>query len=230
MNDRSDEQIKSGAYEKNARMSIPTYDGLFKMIQSYFRAQFINQDASLLIVGAGGGNELATWGPSNPTWSFTGIDPSEEMLAMAQEKVDTLGLEKRVSLIQGTLNDLPATETMFDGVSCILVLQFIEEYDQKRALLNQIRKRVSSGAPFVLVTAYGDRDSAELQQRIEIWKSFFLDNGFDQTKVNGMGKTIMNLSFTPEDQLIALLKEAGFTNVTRFYSTGLFGGWMCEAD
>lgn len=230
MNDGSHAQKNTGAYEKNARMSIPTYDGLFNMIQSYFRAQFKNQDASLLIVGAGGGNELATWGPSNPTWSFTGVDPSEEMLAMAQEKVDTLGLEKRVNLIQGTLNNLPATENMFDAVSCILVLQFIEEYDQKRALLTQIRKRVNSGAPFVLVTAYGDRDSAELQQRIEIWKSFFLDNGFDQTKVNGMGKTIMNLSFTPEDQLIALLKEAGFTNVTRFYSTGLFGGWMCEAD
>ncbi|WP_353626199.1 class I SAM-dependent methyltransferase [Bacillus sp. JCM 19041] len=149
---------------------------------------------------------------------------------MAQEKVHTLGLKNRTKLIQGTINDLPATETTFDAVSCILVLQFIEGYEQKRALIKQIRKRVSTGTPFVLVTAYGDRNSNELQQRIEIWKSFFLDNGFDQTKVNGMGKTIMNLSFTPEDQLIVLLEEAGFTNVTRFYSTGLFGGWMCEAD
>lgn len=64
-------------YRTNARISIPTYDGLFAMVQSYFRFQLGDEAASLLVVGAGGGNELSAWGPSNLAWTFTGIDISE---------------------------------------------------------------------------------------------------------------------------------------------------------
>jgi tRNA (cmo5U34)-methyltransferase len=45
-----------------------------------------------------------------------------------------------------------------------------------------------------------------------------------------MGKVIMNISFIPESQIAQLLKDAGFTNITRFYSTGLFAGWICQAE
>lgn len=54
------------AYDKNTRISIPTYDSLFAMVQSYFRSQLGEKAASLLVTGAGGGNELSAWGPSNP--------------------------------------------------------------------------------------------------------------------------------------------------------------------
>ncbi|MDC0762997.1 class I SAM-dependent methyltransferase [Brevibacillus sp. AG] len=74
------------AYDANTRISIPTYDLLFTMVQSYFRAQLGEKAASLLVIGAGGGNELSAWGPSNPKWTFTGVDPSAEMLAMAQTR------------------------------------------------------------------------------------------------------------------------------------------------
>lgn len=49
------------AYEKNTRISIPTYDTLFAMVQSYYRAQLGEKAASLLVIGAGGGNELSAW-------------------------------------------------------------------------------------------------------------------------------------------------------------------------
>lgn len=41
------------AYEENARVSIPTYDTLFAMVQSYFRTQLGEKEASLLVIGAG---------------------------------------------------------------------------------------------------------------------------------------------------------------------------------
>ncbi|WP_180955742.1 hypothetical protein [Bacillus sp. V33-4] len=53
-------------YEKNTRISIPTYDGLFAMVQSYFRMQLGDKPAALLVAGAGGGNEISAWGPYNP--------------------------------------------------------------------------------------------------------------------------------------------------------------------
>jgi tRNA (cmo5U34)-methyltransferase len=217
-------------YDKNTRISVPTYDALFAMIQAYFRAQLAETEASLLVVGAGGGNELSAWGPSNPNWSFTGVDPSDVMLQMAHEKSVQLGLEKRVRLLQGTIDDLPDPDEKFDAASCILVLHFIHELEEKLKLLKDIHDHLQPGKPFVLVTAYGDRDSAELQDRINVWKSFFLDAGYEKAKVEEMGKVIMKISFISDSEIERLLEEAGFTNITRFYSTGLFAGWVCHGS
>ncbi len=217
-------------YEENARVSIPTYDTLFTMAQSYFRAQLGKKEASLLVIGAGGGNELSAWGPSNPNWTFTGVDPSKEMLQMAENKSMQLGLESRVKLIQGTIADLPLPVSKFDAASCILVLHFIDDVQQKLKLLQEIKNNLKPGAPFVLVSAYGDPAGSELQDRINVWKSFFLDIGYDLSKVDDMGKMIMKISFIPENHIKRLLEESGFTNITRFYSTGLFAGWICHAE
>ena len=221
---------KALVYESNARVSVPTYDGLFSMIQSYFRAQLGEQAASLLVVGAGGGNELSAWGPSNPAWTFTGVDPSEEMLHIAQNKAAQLDLDSRVALIQGTVDDIPASAPKFDAASCILVLHFIDNDLEKLKLLRAIRHHLKPGAPFALASAYGDRESAELQDRIKVWQSFFLDVGYTKAKVDDMGKVIMNISFIPDSRIVQLLQDAGFTHVTRFFSAGLFAGWLCQAE
>ncbi|MFF2531715.1 class I SAM-dependent methyltransferase [Brevibacillus sp. NPDC058079] len=219
------------AYDANTRISIPIYDFLFTMVQSYFRAQLGEKAASLLVIGAGGGNELAAWGPSNPKWTFTGVDPSAEMLAMAKNKTVQLGLESRVQLIQGTIDDVPHPESKYDAASCILVLHFINDEQEKLKLLRAIKEQLKPGAPFVLVSAYGDLDDAELRNRLNIWKSFFLDVGYESAKVEEMGNTIMTkASFLSEPKIEQLLREAGFTNIGRFHSTGLFGGWICHAE
>lgn len=224
---------KMATYEKNTRISIPSYDSLFAMIQSYYRVQ-LGENASLLVIGAGGGNELSAWAPSNPKWTFTGVDPSKEMLKMAKHKAVELGIENRVSLIQGKIDDLPRQNSKFDAASCILVLHFIDDVQEKLKLLGSIKDNLKSGAPFVLVSAYGDRDDAEFQDRLNVWKSFFLDAGWESSKVdemvNGSIMNPMKISIIPENQIERLLAESGFTNITKFYSTGLFGGWICHGD
>jgi tRNA (cmo5U34)-methyltransferase len=164
----------AAAYEKNSRISVPSYDALFAMVQSYFRMQLGERPAALLVVGAGAGNELSAWGPSNPAWTFTGVDPSEEMLKIAQQKAAQLDLESRVNLIRGTVDDLPLGDSQFDAASCILVLHFIDDEQEKLQMLGTIRDKLKPGAPFVLVSAYGDRDDAEFQDRLQVWKSFAL--------------------------------------------------------
>ncbi|MCP3739324.1 class I SAM-dependent methyltransferase [Rossellomorea sp. BNER] len=219
------------AYEANTRTSIPTYDMLFVMIQSYYRVQFGEKAASLLVIGAGGGNELSAWGPSNPKWTFTGVDPSKEMLEIAKNKTVQLGLESRVRLIHGTIDDLPLPDSKFDAASCILVLHFIDDDQEKLKLLGTIKDHLKPGAPFVLVSAYGDPDGAELQDRLNVWKSFWVDAGHESSKMDEMvNRGIMKISFLPENHIEQLLEESGFTNITRFYSTGIMAGWICHAE
>lgn len=220
---------KAQTYEQSTRISVPAYDTLFAVTQAYFRAQLGEQEASLLVVGAGGGNELSAWGPTNPHWAFTGIDPAEEMLQIAQHKAKQLGLEDRVQLLQGTIDNLPSNTSKFDAASCILVLHFIEDREEKLNLLKNIHAQLKPGKPFVLACAYGERESEELQDRIKIWQSFFLEAGYKKEKVESMGKLIMNISFISTQEIEQLLQEAGFTHITRFFSSGLFAGWMSQA-
>ncbi|MCR8630232.1 class I SAM-dependent methyltransferase [Paenibacillus radicis (ex Xue et al. 2023)] len=218
-------------YDKNTRISIPTYDSLFAMIQSYYRVQLGEKAASLLVIGAGGGNELSAWGPSNPRWTFTGVDPSEEMLKIAKHKATELGLKSRVNLIQGTTDDIPQPDSKFDAASCILVLHFIDNVQEKLKLLVSIKDKLKSGAPFALVSAYGNHDASELQARLNVWKSFWIDAGRETSKIDQMvNDAITKLSLLPEKQIEELLAESGFTQITRFYSTGIMAGWICHAE
>ena len=89
------------------------------MVQSNFPFQLGEKAASLLVIGAGGGNELSAWGPSNPKWTFTVVDPSLRLIT--EDKTVQLGLEGRVRLIQGTIDNLPLQDPKFDAASCILV-------------------------------------------------------------------------------------------------------------
>lgn len=220
---------KAHTYEQNARISVPAYDTLFAMTQAYFRTHLGDRVSSLLVVGAGGGNELSAWGPSNPNWTFTGIDPSEEMLQIAQRKARQLTIESRVQLLHGTIDILSSAPSTFDAASCILVLHFIQDRQQKLKLLRNIHAQLKPGKPFVLACAYGERESDELQDRIKIWQSFFLDVGYKKAKVEDMGKVIMNISFISDQEIQELLQEAGFKHITRFFSSGLFAGWMSHA-
>ncbi|WP_397356562.1 class I SAM-dependent methyltransferase [Paenibacillus sp. N3.4] len=65
-------------------------------------------------------------------------------------------MESRVRLIQGTIDDLPLSDSKFDAASCILVLHFIDDEQEKLRLFG--------------------------------------------------------------------------TKITKFYPTGLFGGWICHAE
>ncbi len=115
-------------------------------------------DVDLLVVGAGGGMEVATFLPANPGWRLTGVDPSAKMLALAQAEADRLGAAGRVTLVQGTVEDLPAT-ACYDAATCIFVLQFLPDDAGalgKLALLRGVAQRLRPGAPLLLVTGVSD--------------------------------------------------------------------------
>jgi tRNA (cmo5U34)-methyltransferase len=215
-------------YEAGVRQSLPTYDQIFTMIQSYFRVH-LGENASILVVGAGGGKELSSWGPSNSKWTFTGVDPSEAMLNIAKQKVLELGFQERVKFIQGTVNDLPRN-TKFDAATCILVLHFIHDHKEKLNLLKNVSKHLKPNSPFVIISMFGAPDDIEFQERMSIFKSLWIDAGFTRSEVEEVVNGVMGVSLLPEEQIKELLVEAGFTNISRFFTTTLFGGWICHTE
>lgn len=92
--------------------------------------------ANLLIVGAGTGMELVQFS-GNWGWQMLGVDPSSNMLAIAQEKIQQHGLSEQAKLFQGYTHDLPDTP-LYDTATCILVMHFLLDDGSKLALLQSI--------------------------------------------------------------------------------------------
>ncbi|MGB3259701.1 class I SAM-dependent methyltransferase [Paenisporosarcina sp.] len=214
-------------YDKGIRRALPTYDALFRMVQSFLRAN-VKDSANVLVIGAGGGNEIVTFGKANPTWTFSGVDPSEAMLEVALQKAKNEGIEERVSIHTGTIEEIEFNET-FDAATCLLVLHFVETIEEKLSLLKTVRERLKPGSPFVLVSMFGDQSNPEFVERMNLWKSIWLDlTDLTQEDVEAMEESVRELSFIPASQIEELLQQAGFERVTQFFSTTLFGGWIAH--
>ncbi len=78
-------------------------------------------------------------------WSFDGVDPSADMLRLAQQTVGRHSARMRFH--QGYIEDAP--DGPFDAALCLLTFHFIPR-DQRLPTLQQIRRRLVEGAPFVV--------------------------------------------------------------------------------
>ncbi|MGB5944896.1 class I SAM-dependent methyltransferase [Paenisporosarcina sp.] len=215
-------------YDKGIRRALPTYDAMFRIVQSFLRAH-VKDAANILVVGAGGGNEIVTFGKANPTWTFVGVDPSEAMLEVALQKAKNEGIEERVTIQTGTIEQVDLTG-VFNGATCLLVLHFVETVEEKLSLLKTVNESLEPGSPFVLVTMYGDQSEPEFDVRMNLWKSIWLDlTDLTKDEVEGMEESVRELSFSSSTEIEELLEQAGFERVTQFFSTTLFGGWIAHS-
>ena len=178
--------------------------------------------ADVLVLGAGGGLELKLFADMQPDWHFVGVDPSAQMLALA---TDVIGPHAgRVQLHEGYIETSP--EGPFDGATCLLTLHFLPREERIRTLVD-LRKRLKPGAP--LVVAHHSYPQIEPEKTIWLdrFAAFAISSGFPaETATNaatGIGKQLPALS--PEDDE-AVLRQAGFANVSLFYAAFTFRGWV----
>lgn len=212
-------------YEKGIRRTLPSYDAMLRLIQTFYHST-LPEKAEILIVGAGSGNEILQLAEGRPFWSFTGIDPSESMLKIAKERLKSL--TNRMSFHQGTILDTQLSTENYDAASLVLVLHFIQDYEDKLSTLKEIAKHLKPGSPFVLVSKYGEPGSIETELQFDLWRSYWLQHTkLSVSDVAEMEKSIRSLSFMREEDIVTLLQKAGFIKPSRFFATTLFGGWVC---
>lgn len=215
-------------YDKGVRRTLPTYDPMLRLSNTFLRVN-LKEEASVLVIGAGGGNELKVFGTANPGWTFTAVDPSKSMLEVAKIKAKQLEIDNRVEFINGTVKDVPE-RYLFDGATCILVLHFVAGVDEKLALLKKLRSHLKPGAPFVLVSKFGNPEDPEFKELVSLWTNYWLDNtSLSQSEVEELKKGTLTESSISEEKIRELLSEAGFHRIANFFKTNHFGGWICYA-
>lgn len=220
-------------YEETIALKIPGYAMLHEMMGRLLTAMIHGGDTTandLLIVGAGGGHEIVTLGSKHDNWTFTGIDPSEPMLDIAKSKVNRAAIGKQVSFIKGTIDQLPQ-DKRYDGATCMLVLHFVKGMQQKLELIRGISARLKPGAPFFLASLSGEPQTKEFAIQMQAWKSHMLDNGITEEEWGRFVASIGRESDPISTQdVMMLLKEAGFTHATRYFGSYLIEGYFAFRD
>lgn len=225
----SNPPVAVNEYDKMARMALPGYEAMHTMVLSVLRSD-LPEKANVLVVGAGTGVELVKFGTSNSEWQMLGVDPSSNMLAIAQEKIQHYGLSQQVQLFTGVTQDLPETP-LYDAATCILVMHFIPDDGSKLAFLQSISQRLKSSSLFILVDVFGEKNTCEFEQIVSILPVFWQEMGMNPEKSQQLLETVYKIVYTiPESRVWELLQQAGFGNIMRFY-TGLWvGGWMATKN
>lgn len=182
-------------------------------------------NAKILVVGAGGGLELTAFARARPDWHFVGIDPSAEMLNLAKM---TLGsLISQVELYEGYVDSAPPH--LVDGATCLLVLHFLD-VDERLRTLQEIRKRLKPGAPFVIVHHSFAEELDQQHRWLSRFAAFATSSGIERAKAEESVRFISEqLPVINPDREEDLLARAGFRNIATFYAAFTFRGWVAYA-
>lgn len=211
-------------YTEGPPRFVPGYNAMLSMA-AILLAERARDDARILVLGAGGGLELKTFAQAQPRWSFDGVDPSAAMLALAGQTLGPLASHAR--LHQGYIDDAP--EELFDGASCLLTLHFVDIAERRR-IAAEIRRRLKPRAPFVVAHLSAPDGDEERPLWLSRYSAFLAASGVGPEQAAAARNAVTNhLEILTPAQDEAILREAGFSDPTLFYTGFTFRGWVAYA-
>lgn len=206
-------------YSSFIRKSIPAYDDMHQMAASIIRCR-APEDARVLVVGAGDGQELLCLKKTGLSFRVTGVDPSEEMLGVARTRLAEHGF--KADLHAGPLSTLGETAP-FDAATAVLVMHFVEGIEGKLNFLREIAERLKPNGVYLHV---------ELCREIDFeddWNRFQLDKGRGEEELREHNLRRANSIFTVSPETTeGLFVRAGFEKATTFFKAFNFHGWVME--
>jgi tRNA (cmo5U34)-methyltransferase len=203
---------------------VPGYNAMLSMA-AILLGERVPNDGSVLVLGAGGGLELKAFAQAHPGWRFDGVDPSAAMLALAGR---TLGpLAPRARLHRGYIDDAP--EEPFDGATCLLTLHFVDVAERRR-IASEVRRRLKPRAPFVVAHLSAPDGEDERPLWLSRYSAFLAAAGVEPEQAAAARNAVTNhLEILAPAQDEMILREAGFSDPTLFYTGFAFRGWVAYA-
>ncbi|HFF8944669.1 TPA: class I SAM-dependent methyltransferase [Serratia marcescens] len=184
-------------------------------------------NAHILCVGVGTGTEMIHLARQNPSWRFTGVDPSADMLAVCAAKLRQAKISERCTLVEGYLQDLPSAPD-YDAVLCLLVTHFILD-DARGGLYRHMASRLNTAGQVVIAEISGDTTAADFDQHLASWAAMqSLDGQTPRTPVELRAQLQQRLLLLPPKHTERLIAEAGFSPPQRFFQSLLIHAWTAR--
>jgi tRNA (cmo5U34)-methyltransferase len=220
---------RAAAYDRRIRQAIPGYEALH-FLSCMVVAEATAGRGRALVVGAGTGVECVALAQSCPALHVVGVDPSTEMLAIAEHKVAAHDLTERVRLYPSRVSGLPRFEP-FDGATLLLVLHFLPDDGAKQTLLTEIADHLKPGASLVLADLFADPAEDWQTRQRAWWRHLQLASGIPEAEVDkGFRHVDRDIFPVTETRLADLLDAAGFGPPQNFFRALCFGGWVARRN
>lgn len=213
-------------YDQTITKKIAGYSFLYELTRSFLSVDFqqttVRKD--MLVIGAGGGQELLTFAPINRQLHFTAIDSSEFMVKRAQQRA--VEYQSQIDYAVESWKDYQVTKD-YDTASCLLVLHFIKDYEGKRQFLKKIADSLKSGATFYLATMYKE-DEPSMSHQLAAWKGYMLHHEISEDHATQFEQSFDgHYHLLKEEELLTLLTSCGFTSISRYFNSFLLAGYIC---
>ncbi|WPP48871.1 class I SAM-dependent methyltransferase [Catalinimonas niigatensis] len=214
-------------YDDRIPTWVPNYQFVQQSVPSILKSYLpVEGERKLLIAGCGTGQEISEIKRLKTAWKVTGIDPSPQMIRLAQMKLAYRENDTHLLLKTGVVSDLPADQK-YDAATLILVMHFIPDTeDGKLNLLRNIAQRLHSGAPLIISDIYAPED---FQQQRQYFRQYMISKGLEPQMVDeGLQHVKEDTHRLTTDRLGELLQEAGFHTPHMFSKAFYYGGWVVE--
>lgn len=212
----------AATYAGNARDRVPGLDDLHRMV-TLLLAEGATDQAHILVVGAGGGMETKAMASAQPTWRFTGVDPSPAMVYAARLALEPFA--DRVRLLEGTVEQVPLEP--FDGATCLLIMHHLTR-EERLHTLTQTHQRLRRGARLIMVehTAVTSNAVAWMARSVAFGERSKSDRELAEATAKRM---VDHLTLLTPDEEVELLVDVGFEDIEMFYAALSFRGWVAIA-
>lgn len=214
-------------YARLAEAFIPGRAAIFVIVESAFQELLPSGPARILVVGAGGGEEILRLGHGNPDWSFVGVDTYDPMVALARKRLAVTPVAARSDVQTKAVGELD--QDGFDAATCILTAHFVPDDGSKLGLLKDIQARLKPGAPLAIVDGVGISGEAETELLRRIWKRHAIRNGVSEEAAEANLETARRVAMVSAGREEELLASAGFNRLTPIFRGLGIMGWLAFA-
>ena len=218
----------SPGYDLIVQQLIPGYTSLARLAVSLLAASPLAgaPGAAVLVAGCGTGSELLEARGQRPDWRLTAIDPSAEMLAEAQRRLQSDPEPTAISWLRSRVEDLELAGS-FDGALSVLVLQALPDDGSKLAFLTALARSLRPGGQLILVDLMRPERSP-LQAQVEAaWQGYQQASGL-QGAADALAALSPHLHPIGLSRLTALVNAAGFSDPAVVFQALDFQGFLLQ--
>lgn len=213
-------------YDAQWAKTAPIRNCLHLLLSSMFAE--LPDNANILCVGVGTGDELIYLAQRNPGWTFTAVEPSGGMLNVCWQRTEKEGVASRCTFHEGYLNSLPATEK-YDAATCFLVSQFILNQIERSQFFSEIADRLKPNGILASSDLASDIQSPEYEVLLRAWMNMMSATDISAEAMQRMRKAYAtDVGVLPPSKIAEIIKSGGFELPALFFQAGLIHAWMSK--